>query len=87
MVSNGNTGNKLCANDFSSNQVWPKLIILAESEWVNTLNEQYLNDLLTRFDSDLLQFNINGSSSGINTGGVKPNRRQESLKLLMHENN
>jgi hypothetical protein len=53
-IVEGKPSNSLSAADFSNNQVWTKLIILAESEWTHKLNETYLNELLTRFDADNL---------------------------------
>ena len=65
-IVEGKPSNSLSAADFSSNQVWPKLIILAESEWTHKLNESYLNDLLTRFDAENLQFKIGNNNSILN---------------------
>ena len=80
----GKPSNVLSAADFTNNQVWPKLIILAESEWTHKLNEIYLNDLLTRFDSDNLQFKMGSYNDPSVKNNSAGNRRQESLRLIMH---
>lgn len=67
----------LSSQSFKSDKVWAKLIEHADSDWKTKINEAYLNDLLSKFDPENLQFRINSSQSFRNNS-----KRSESLRQL-----
>ena len=45
------------AADFTANEaVWGRVVRLAKKEWEEKLNEDYLKDMLQRFDCESLKF-------------------------------